>query len=137
MTVNQIAIQRLLHNLTRGLNVGKNRWKIVPDIPPICRIHARIAGIRKTHLFPFKICLIQDNPASYPFKEPPYIYTIIYYIYVYIYTKSTSIKDEPDTIFNLEKGPMNILSTQCPLQNRAITISSLRSHSTIPAVWFA
>ena len=78
MTVNYIVIQRLLHNVTRGLYAGKNRWKIVPDIPPICRIHTRIAGHEApTHLFPFKICLIQGNPAfnSIHLKNP-HIYEV-------------------------------------------------------------
>ena len=119
--------------------MGKNRWKIVPDIPPICRIHTRIAGHEApTHSFPFKICLIQDNLAFYPFKEPP-IYMCIH-IYIYTYT---NIRSQPPSRMNpipfsiLRKAQVNILSTLCPLQNRAVTISSLRGHSTIPAVWSA
>ena len=123
--------------------MGKNRWKIDPDIPPICRIHTRIAGHEApTHVFPFKICLIKDNPAFYPFKRTTiyiiiYIYMIIY-IYNYIYMGSQPpLRMNPIPFFILRKAHLNTLSTLCPVQNRAVTISSLRSHSTIPAVWSA
>ena len=77
MGYNQTATQRILHNPTRGLYVGNNGWKIVPDIPLICRMHTRIAEHEaSTHSFRFKICLIQDNPAFSPCKEP-HIHTYI------------------------------------------------------------